>query len=139
MKKVEDIQQTVLLDADIEKVWKKVASAQGLEQWFMPNDFEPVEGHPFHIQSPFGPSPCKVFEVDEPYKLFFSWDVDGWIISFHLKEVGDKTEFTLIHGGWKQEDELLTKPQEKSSVIRERMNNGWVNIVQHKLKEVVEQ
>ncbi|UOQ48858.1 SRPBCC domain-containing protein [Gracilibacillus caseinilyticus] len=139
MKKVEDIQQTVLLDADIDKVWKKIASAEGLEQWFMPNDFEPVEGHEFHIQSPFGPSPCKVLEVDEPHKLSFSWDVDGWIITFFLKGIEGITEFTLIHGGWKQADELHTKPDEKSSVIRERMNNGWVNIVQHKLKEVVEQ
>ncbi len=96
-----------------------------------------VVGHEFHLQSPFGPSPCKVLEVDEPNKITFTWDLDGWFVSFLLKEVGDKTEFTLIHGGWQTADEILPKPQEKSGVIRERMNGGGVGLVA-RLKEVVE-
>ena len=64
----------------------------------MPNDFVLEVGHEFHVQSPFGPSPCKVLEIDEPNHLSFSWDTDGWIVSFNLKDLGDnKTEFTLIH------------------------------------------
>lgn len=134
---VEDIKQTVVYNAPIQKVWNFVSTAEGISAWFMPNDFEPVVGHEFHLQSPFGPSPCKVIEVDEPNKITFTWDLDGWVVSFLLKEVGDKTEFTLIHGGWKTADEILPKPQEKSGVIRERMNGGWVGIVA-RLKEVVE-
>ena len=65
----------------------------------MPNDFVLEVGHEFHVQSPFGPSPCKVLEIDEPNHLSFSWDTDGWVVSFDLKDLGDnKTEFTLIHG-----------------------------------------
>jgi len=134
---VEDIKQTVVYNAPIQKVWNFVSTAEGISTWFMPNDFQPVVGHEFHLQSPFGPSPCKVLEVDEPNKIIFKWDLDGWVVSFLLKEVGDKTEFTLIHGGWKTAEEILPKAQEKSGVIRERMNGGWVGLVA-RLKEVVE-
>lgn len=135
---LEDIKQTVLFNAPIQKVWDAVSTSDGISSWFMPNDFEPEVGHEFHIQSPFGPSPCKVLELDPPHKLSFSWDTDGWVVSFLLKEVGDQTEFTLIHGGWKQDDAVVSKAHEKSSVIRDRMSIGWVGIVGEKLRKVVE-
>ncbi|WP_339149017.1 MULTISPECIES: SRPBCC domain-containing protein [unclassified Sutcliffiella] len=138
METLQDIKQTVIFEAPIQKVWAKVSTSEGIALWFMPNDFEAREGHEFHVQSPFGPSPCKVLEVDEPNKISFSWDTDGWIVSFLLKDLGEKTEFTLIHGGWKSPDTVLPKANEKSSVIRERMNYGWVDIVNERLKKVVE-
>ena len=95
----------------------------------MPNDFEPKVGHEFHINSPFGPSPCKVLEVVEPNKISFSWDTDGWVITFLLKELDEEnTEFTLIHSGWKSPDTVLPKANEKSSVIRDIMNNGGLKL-----------
>ncbi|AST90154.1 hypothetical protein BC6307_02090 [Sutcliffiella cohnii] len=138
MQKIQDIVKTAIFDAPIQKVWEKVSSAEGISTWFMPNDFEPRVGHVFHIQSPFGPSPCKVIEVEEPNKISFSWDTDGWIVTFLLKEVEEKTEFTLIHSGWKTADTVITKPNEDSAVIRNRMNNGWEDIVHAKLRKVVE-
>ncbi|MBS4207042.1 SRPBCC domain-containing protein [Bacillus sp. FJAT-50079] len=134
---VEDIKQRVVIDAPIDKVWKKVSTAEGIAAWFMPNDFQPEVGHEFHLQSPFGPSPCKVIEIDAPYRLSFMWDTDGWVVSFILKKVGEKTEFTLIHGGWKHPDEIVPKAQDKNAVIRDRMNAGWEGITQ-KLRKVVE-
>ena len=135
---LQDIKKTVILEAPIQKVWDTVSTAEGIASWFMPNDFQPKVGHEFHVQSPFGPSPCKVTEIDAPHRLSFSWDTDGWFISFLLKEVDGKTEFTLIHGGWKEPETLLPKPNEKSSVIRDRMDHGWEQIVHAKLKKVVE-
>jgi uncharacterized protein YndB with AHSA1/START domain len=135
---LQDIKKTVILEAPIQKVWDSVSTAEGIASWFMPNDFQPKVGHEFHVQSPFGPSPCKVTELDAPHRLSFSWDTDGWFISFLLKEVDGKTEFTLIHGGWKEPDTILTKPNEKSSVIRDRMNHGWEQIVNQGLKKAVE-
>ncbi|CAG9621616.1 SRPBCC family protein [Sutcliffiella rhizosphaerae] len=134
---LDSIKQTVTIDAPINKVWEKVASSKGIEEWFMPNNFEPEEGHEFTLQSPFGPSPCKVLEVDKPKKLSFSWDSEGWIITFLLNEGDGQTEFTLIHGGWKEADVILLKANEKSSVVRERMNGGWSQIV-NRLKQAVE-
>ncbi|MFC4322649.1 SRPBCC family protein [Litchfieldia salsa] len=138
METLQDIKQTVVFEAPIQKVWETVSTSTGIESWFMPNDFEPKVGHDFHIQSPFGPSPCKVLEIDEPNKISFSWDTDGWIVSFLLKDLGEKTEFTLIHSGWKSPDVVLPKANEKSSVIRERMNHGWVGIISG-LQKVVEE
>ncbi|MFA1714970.1 SRPBCC domain-containing protein [Peribacillus frigoritolerans] len=135
---LQDIKKTVILEAPIQKVWDTVSTAEGIASWFMPNDFQPKVGHEFHVQSPFGPSPCKVMELDAPHRLSFSWDTDGWFISFILKEVDGKTEFTLIHGGWKEPDTILPKPNEKSSVIRDRMNHGWKQIVNQGLKKAVE-
>ncbi|CAH0193851.1 hypothetical protein SRABI80_01665 [Peribacillus frigoritolerans] len=135
---LQDIKKTVILEAPIQKVWDTVSTAEGIALWFMPNDFQPKVGHEFHVQSPFGPSPCKVTELDAPHRLSFSWDTDGWFISFLLKELDGKTEFTLIHGGWKEPETILPKPNEKSSVIRDRMDHGWEQIVHAKLKKVVE-
>ncbi|ASS95215.1 SRPBCC family protein [Peribacillus simplex] len=135
---LQDIKKTIILEAPIQKVWDTVSTAEGIASWFMPNDFQPKVGHEFHVQSPFGPSPCKVMELDAPHRLSFSWDTDGWFISFILKELDDKTEFTLIHGGWKEPETILPKPNEKSSVIRDRMDHGWEQIVNQKLKKAVE-
>lgn len=133
-----DIKQTAIFKAPIQKVWEAVSTSEGIVSWFMPNDFQPKEGHEFHFQSPFGPSPCKVLEIDAPYRLSFAWDTDGWIVSFVLKALEDNTEFTLIHSGWKHPDAIVGKATEKSSVIRDRMEHGWVGIVNERLKKVVE-
>ncbi|WP_163144362.1 SRPBCC domain-containing protein [Bacillus sp. 22-7] len=138
METIQDIKQTVILNAPIEKVWKKVSTSEGIEAWFMPNDFKAELGYEFHIQSPFGPSPCKVTELDEPNRLSFRWDTDGWFVSFILKDLSGKTEFTLIHGGWKQPDELVEKAGQESAVIRERMSQGWTGILA-KLGKAVEE
>ncbi len=135
---LQDIKKTIILEAPIQKVWDTVSTPEGIASWFMPNDFQPKVGHEFHVQSPFGPSPCKVMELDAPHRLSFSWDTDGWFISFILKELDGKTEFTLIHGGWKEPETILPKPNEKSSVIRDRMNHGWEQIVNQNLKKAVE-
>ncbi|CAM3549959.1 SRPBCC domain-containing protein [Cytobacillus oceanisediminis] len=137
METLQDIKQTVIFNAPIEKVWKSVSTSEGIESWFMPNDFKPELGYEFHLQSPFGPSPCKVIELDEPNRLSFTWDKDGWVVSFILKDLGGKTEFTLIHGGWKQPDAVLPKANEESAVIRERMSHGWIGILEN-LGKVVE-
>ena len=138
--KIEDIKQTVIYHAPIQKVWETVSTAEGIASWFMTtDDFQPIVGQEFHLQSPFGPSPCKVLEVSEPNLLKFSWDTDGWIVSFILKDLGNqKTEFTLIHGGWGEKEAIISKANTESSVIRDRMNHGWIDIVNVKLKKVVE-
>lgn len=136
---LQEIKQTVIFKAPVKKVWDAVSTSEGIALWFMPNDFQLEEGHEFHLQSPFGPSPCKVLEIDAPHRLSFAWDTDGWIVTFILRELGDQTEFTVIHSGWKHPDSVIGKANEKSSIIRDRMSNGWVGLVNEKLKKVVEE
>ncbi|AIE61142.1 SRPBCC family protein [Bacillus methanolicus] len=135
--KVPDIRKTTVFNAPIHKVWEAVATTEGIAAWFMPNNFEPKVGYEFTLQSPFGPSPCKVLELDPPYRLSFSWD-KSWRVSLELKELEGKTEFTLIHSGWGDPDEIIQKAGETNSVIRNRMNDGWDSIVNNKLRKVVE-
>ncbi|TMV48990.1 SRPBCC domain-containing protein [Paenibacillus mesophilus] len=123
-----DIRQTVLLNAPIQKVWDAVATAEGIAAWFMPNDFKPELGYEFELQAgPFGNSPCKVTELDPPRRLSFTWAKD-WTLTFELAEREGKTEFTLTHGGWNPD--VVTEFGETHRVVRERMSQGWVGIVQ---------
>ncbi|WP_409347187.1 SRPBCC family protein [Paenibacillus sp. MBLB4367] len=123
-----DIRQSIMLKAPVSKVWDAVATSEGIAAWFMPNNFQPIAGYEFELNAgPFGNSPCKVTEIDPPNRLAFLWGKD-WTITFELVERGDKTEFTLIHGGW--DADQVTEFGELHSIVRERMSNGWVGLVQ---------
>jgi len=125
--KLPDIVQTRLFNAPIEKVWAAVATSEGIAAWFMPNDFRPELGNEFHLEAgPYGRSACVVTELDPPNRLSFRWDKD-WTITFELASKGDRTEFTLIHGGWSADE--ATAFGEPHEVVRDRMNGGWVGLV----------
>lgn len=135
---VPDIKKTVVFDAPIQRVWEAVSTSEGIEQWFMPNDFQPVEGHEFYILSQFEKSKCKVLHISPPYKLSFSWGEFGWVVSFNLTEQAGKTEFTLTHSGWGESDELIPTTSRKHSNTRHTMNKGWDSLVEDSLRKVVE-
>lgn len=123
-----DIRQTVLLNAPIQKVWDAVATAEGIGAWFMPNTFQPELGCRFVLKAgPFGDSPCEVTELDPPRRLSFTWGKD-WTLTFELMQRDNQTEFTLIHSGWSPE--AVTEFGESHGLVRERMSQGWVGIVQ---------
>ena len=132
-----DIRKTVVLNAPIEKVWKAVATSEGIAGWWMPNTFEPVVGRDFILHAgQFGDSPCKVTEIDPPHRVGFDWGKD-WHLTFELKQLEEgKTEFTLIHSGWHAAK--ATEFGQPHSVIREIMNGGWEGIVKEKLVNYVE-
>jgi len=91
------------------------------------------------MDTPFGRTKCEVIEVEYPTSLKFTWDTDGWVVSFLLEElVSDKTKFTVRHGGWQPADEFMPKAGQSSKDLRETMNGGWVGIIR-KLKKLVEE
>lgn len=58
---LQDIRQTITLNAPIEKVWKAVSTAEGIAAWWMPSTFEPVVGHEFILHAgQFGDSLVKL-------------------------------------------------------------------------------
>ncbi|WP_422658837.1 SRPBCC family protein [Paenibacillus sp. EC2-1] len=134
---IPEIRKTVVLQAPIEKVWKAVATSEGMAAWWMPSTFEPTVGFEFTLHAgQFGDSPCKVKDIDPPYRVGFNWGKD-WHLAFELKELeGGKTEFTLIHSGW--DAEKVTEFGQPHAVIREVMNGGWENIVNKSLVHYVE-
>ena len=114
-----EVRQTIVVKAPIDKVWKAVSTSEGMAAWWMSNDLEPVLGRKFTLfTGQYGDSPCQVTELDPPYRLGFDWDED-WHVVFELKEMGEETEFTVIHSGWKTE---------KHSKIRGIMEQGWAQI-----------
>lgn len=130
-----DIRQTLVLNAPIQKVWEAVSTSAGIEAWFMPNDFRPVLGQEFTLRSPYGDSPCKVTELDPPNRLSFAWGKD-WQVTFTLKDLEGKTEFTLVHSGWSAETK--TEVGESHTVVRDRMEDGWGSAVLPRLRKYVE-
>jgi uncharacterized protein YndB with AHSA1/START domain len=135
-----EIRKQVVFNAKIEKVWEAVSTSDGIDSWFMPNDFKREEGAEFTIQTPFGPQLCKVLGLEPPNRLVFSWGEMGWKVSFELKDLGEQTEFTLIHSGWGNPNEIVPGPgpDQTNLDIRNRMNNGWDSIVNKDLRKVVE-
>jgi uncharacterized protein YndB with AHSA1/START domain len=120
---LEDITKTLVLKAPIQKVWNAVATSDGIAAWFMPNNFEPVNGYEFILKAgPFGDSPCKVTELDPPNRLSFTWGKD-WTLTFELVDLEGTTEFTLIHSGW--DADSVTEFGESHAIVREKMSGGW--------------
>ncbi|WP_128104043.1 SRPBCC domain-containing protein [Paenibacillus sp. DCT19] len=129
-----DIRQQVLIHAPVSKVWEIVSTAQGMGRWFMPSNMEATEGHEFILEAgPFGQSPCKVIEVKPEHKLSFRWGKD-WTLTFELNEQPEGTRFTLTHSGW--DADQLTEFGQAHAIVRERMEQGWVGIVQKLAQEV---
>lgn len=121
-----EIKHTILLNAPIEKVWKAVATSEGIAGWWMGNTFEPILGKEFVLHAgPYGDSPCKVTELDPPYRVGFDWGKD-WHLTFELKEVDGKTEFTLIHSGW--DENTVTEFNQPHTIVRGIMDKGWAGL-----------
>ena len=118
-----DIQRTIVMDAPIQRVWKAVATSEGLASWLMQNNFKPVMGYEFTFQAkPFGNWDgvvhCEVKELNPPYRLGFTWCGNNMeqYVSFELLELeNSRTQFTLIHSGWAKEHAMM----------REKMYDGW--------------
>ncbi len=132
---IQDIKHTLVLDAPIQKVWAAVATSEGIAAWFMPNDFQPVDGYEFHLNAgQFGKSPCKVTEISPPNRLSFTWGKD-WTLTFELADLDGKTEFTLIHSGW--DAAKVTEFGETHTIVHGRMDHGWAGL-QKSLAKYVE-
>jgi len=123
-----DIQRTIIIDAPIQKVWKAIATSEGLAAWLMPNDFQPVMGHEFTFRSEpkngwNGIVYCKVMELNPPKRIGFTWSGNNMeqYVSFELTELEkDKTQFMLVHAGWSEEN----------AMIRDIMYEGWGYLIE---------
>jgi uncharacterized protein YndB with AHSA1/START domain len=124
------------INAPIKKVWTAVATAEGIASWWMPSTSEPVVGHKFILHAgDFGDSPCVGTACEPPYRVGFSWSKD-WHLTFELKALGSRTEFTLVHTGW--DPAKATEFGHPHEVVRRIMDSGWEKIVREKLPAAVD-
>jgi uncharacterized protein YndB with AHSA1/START domain len=118
-----DIVRTVIMDAPIQRIWKAVATSEGLTAWLMKNNFKPVMGYEFTFQAtPFGDWDgivhCEVKELDPPNRLGFTWcgnNMEQYVTFELIEQENNKTQFKLVHSGWAMEH----------SMLREKMYIGW--------------
>jgi uncharacterized protein YndB with AHSA1/START domain len=127
------VEKRIHIQAAPERIWPLISTPEGFQQWFMPGDVKPAEGHEFLLGTPFGNAPCKVLSVQPPVRIAFTWGTLGilsyphWTITIELKPAGGGTDLVLLHEGWTGEEDA----------IRERMSGGWTGIVA-KLARVAE-
>lgn len=133
-KTLPDISYTYVLDAPIQKVWRAVATSEGLAGWLMPNDFQPVLGHAFTFTTqPVGDFDgivrCKVVELDPPHHLGLSWNGNNMdlFLRLDLKELDGKTRFSLVHSGW----------LENYAFTRTIMDEGWGRHTRERLESLL--
>lgn len=117
-----DIRKVVVLNAPIERVWKSVATSEGLAAWWMPNNFKPAAGQEFSVDDGRFRANCKIIEIAPPHRLGFTFGKD-WRLLFELRDLGGKTEFTLVHSGW--DASKSTEFGQPHAVIRDAMERGW--------------
>jgi uncharacterized protein YndB with AHSA1/START domain len=128
--KLPDIRQTIDIKAKREKVWNAITKSEELSKWFMPNDIKPILGDDFTLHTDFGVIPCKVTKIIPRSLLSFSWGNFGWQVYFELEDHNGKTRFTVIHTGWGEPDMNMPNMPEKQSVIWDRMNGGWLHLIE---------
>ncbi|PRY78652.1 SRPBCC family protein [Alkalibacterium olivapovliticus] len=98
----------------IEKVWTALTDSKTLSKWIWSNDFEPVIGHTFQFRAEpndwwDGIVNCKVLEIEEPYKLSYTWHSaeEETIIVWRLEEQADgSTTLTLDQSGFSEETKV---------------------------------
>ena len=81
-----------------EKVWRALTEGPLLEQWMMPNDFQPVVGHKFTFRGEPKPHwdgivPCEVLAVEPTSKLSFRWY--GWTVTLVLTTTAGGTHLRM--------------------------------------------
>ena len=91
-----------------ERVWRVLATREGMAAWLMDNDFEPVANLEFSFRAPAkgtwdGVISCRVLVVDPPRRLSYTWS-GLWgdsTVHWTLTPAGNGTDVLLEHSGFK--------------------------------------
>ena len=90
-----------------ERVWRALVDPVELAAWLMPNDFEPVVGKEFKLETgsaEVGTIQAEVLEIDEPRLLRCRWTggFGDTQVTFELTPEGDGTRLRVRHDGWSE-------------------------------------
>jgi uncharacterized protein YndB with AHSA1/START domain len=96
-----------------EKVWRALTQMPLLEEWLLPNEFQPVTGHRFNFRAPPRPGwdgniDCEVLIVEAHERLAYSWNVsseatDGLntLVTWTLTPTQDGTHVRMEQSGFR--------------------------------------
>jgi uncharacterized protein YndB with AHSA1/START domain len=99
------MKDTVQLEATYphppERVWKALTESDKLSRWLMPNDFRPLIGYRFRLETPAGAIvKGKVIEVEDQALIAFTWndEDDGEsVVVWRLEPVDGGTRVSVEH------------------------------------------
>jgi uncharacterized protein YndB with AHSA1/START domain len=88
-----------------ERVWRALIDPTELAAWLMPNDFAPVVGREFKLETgapEIGTIQAEVLEIDEPRLLRCRWSgvFGDTEVTYELTPEGDGTRLRVRHDGW---------------------------------------
>ena len=141
---IKDIEQTILIDAPVERVWRAMTAEGMVEQWLGCIGYRAELGHVFHMQPDparraagdvTGATHCELLRLDAPHELAFSWyypETPRTEVSIRLSPAGGRTRVELVHSGWDQFDAA------QIGAIRDALEGGWSSFVLPQLKRVAE-
>lgn len=142
--------RSIVVDFDLpqtpDRVWRALTDAKLIEQWLMPNSFQPRVGHQFQFKTQpvagwDGTVHCEVLTVEPQERLVYSWtggstEVQGYghrletTVTWTLNPTpAGGTHVRLEHAGFRPED----------SFAYENMGNGWRSNVATSLARVAAQ
>jgi uncharacterized protein YndB with AHSA1/START domain len=115
-----------------ERVWRALVDPTELAGWLMPNDFAPVVGHEFTLEteSPeVGTIHGEVLEIDEPRRLRCRWSgvFGDTQVTFELFPEADGTRLRVRHDGWSD-----PPPEQRSG-----FDDGWKQKLDQDLPRVL--
>jgi len=102
---------TVVVERELphppQKIWRALTESSLLQQWLMPNDFQPFAGHAFQFR--MDPMPgwngiidCKVLSVEAPHRLSYTWSSMGLdtVVTFTLQPTSTGTHLRMEQSGF---------------------------------------
>jgi uncharacterized protein YndB with AHSA1/START domain len=129
----------------IDRVWRVLTDAKAIEQWLMPNTFEPRLGHQFTFQAPPIPAAnfdgvvrCEVTELEPPHRLAYTWrgGTLDTLVTYDLEAASEGgTAGTRLR--FEQSGFDLSRPADQMAY--NGMSDGWRRIVGPGLGAVLDQ
>jgi|SRR5579864_5518031 len=100
-----------------EKVWRALTQSHLIEDWLMPNNFQPVVGHKFNLRAApvphwNGVTDCEVLAIEPGRLLSYSWNSSGeeagrltTVVTFTLTSTNGGTHLRMEQSGFRSDNE----------------------------------
>ena len=106
--------RTLILTRDLpfppDRVWRAISTGALMEDWLLPNDFQPVPGHRFTLRvQPMphwdGVITAEVLHVEPPRALSYTWVALGVVteVHFSLEPTAQGTRLTMAQSGFAED------------------------------------
>lgn len=109
-----------------DRVWRAISTGALMADWLLPNDFAPVVGHEFTLQSPTFPGwdgkiAARVLVVEPPRQLAYTWVALGvdTVVTLTLAAVPGGTRLVVEQAGFAED-----RPQNLMGA-----RQGWGNFL----------